>query len=123
MAKKDKVEVVEQTPVDAYGEFEMMNPGKYERAVSMVGNTDDKRAILAAYDSLGGFIRYQNNKVLTGGFWNFKTKQPHVEPQPKILRRQAAVVEETVEVVDVVDVETEAPKRGRGKKTKEAETE
>lgn len=105
--------------VDAFGDFEMVNQGKYDRAVAIVGNTDDKRALLAAYDSLGGFIRYQNSKVFTGAFWDFKNKRPHEDPQPRILRRQAAVVEETIEVADVEVVD--APKKGRGKKVEETE--
>lgn len=114
---KEKVEAPKA--VDAFGEFEMVNQGKYDRAVAIVGNTDDKRAILAAYDSLGGYIRYQNSKVMTGGFWDFKNKRPHEKPAPRVLRRQAAVVEETVEVAEVESVDT--PKRGRGKKAEETE--
>lgn len=118
MAKK-KEEVIERkepVAVDRYGDFEMLNQGKYDRAVAAVGGTDDKLAVLVEYDRMGGFIRHNGAKVLTGGFWNFKDKRPRENPQPKVLRRQAAVVEETIEVV-----EAETPKRGRKAKDEEAE--
>lgn len=112
------VERKEPVAVDRYGEFEMLNQGKYDRAVAAVGGADDKLAVLVEYDRLGGFIRHGGAKVITGAFWNFKEKRPHENPQPKVLRRQAAVIEETVEVV-----ETEVPKRGRKAKEEVEETE
>lgn len=115
--KEEVVERKEPEAVDSFGDFEMLNQGKYDRAVAAVGSDEDKLAILVEYDRLGGFIRHNGAKVVTGSFWNFKDKKRQENPQPKVLRRQAAFVEETVEVVEVV----EAPKRGR--KAKEDETE
>lgn len=97
MAKKQTEKKVPDA-VDSFGEFEMVNPLKHQRAVDAVGS-DDKAALLAEYDRLGGFIRYQGNKVISGAFWNAKTNSRVVDPQPKILRKQAAVVEETIEVI------------------------
>lgn len=122
--KKEK-EIEPKIPdaVDAFGEFEMVNRDKYDRAVTAVGNADDKRAIITEYDRLGGFIRYQGNKVFNGCFWDFKNRVAIAEPKVRFLKRQAAVVEETVEV-DAVEVEdTETPKRGRGRKTTEENAE
>lgn len=116
MAKKNievAVERKEPVAVDRYGDFEMLNQGKYDRAVAAVGNADDKLAILTEYDRMGGFIRHNGAKVITGAFWNFKDKRPHENPQPKVLRRQAAFVEESVEVVETK----------RGRKAKDEETE
>lgn len=112
------VERKDPVAVDRYGDFEMLNQGKYDRAVAAVGGTEDKLAILTEYDRMAGFIRHNGAKVITGGFWNFKDKRPHENPQPRVLRRQAAVVEETVEVV-----EAESPKRGRKAKEEVEETE
>lgn len=113
---KEKVEKKEPVAVDEWAGFEMMNQGKYDRAVASVG-TEDKRALLTEYDRLGGFIRHNGSKVITGSFWDSKKGTPVENPQPKVLRRQAAVVEETIEVVDVA-VE-DKPKRA--KKTEDAE--
>lgn len=108
--KKEK-EVVAKVPesIDSFGDFEMINQPKYDRAVAAVGNTDDKLAILVEYDRLGGYIRYQGSKVFTGAFWDFKSKKPVENPSPRILRKQAAVVEETIEVAAV---EVATKKRG-----------
>lgn len=99
MAKKTEKKVPDA--IDTAGEFEFVNPLKYQRAVDAVG-TDDKDALLAEYDRLGGFIRYQGNKVITGSFWNRKSNSRVENPAPKVIRRQAAFVEETIEVVDEV---------------------
>lgn len=97
MAKKQTEKKVPDA-VDSFGEFEMVNPLKYQRAVDKVG-ADDKEALLAEYDRLGGFIRYQGSKVISGAFWNAKTNSRVENPMPKILKKQAAVVEETIEVI------------------------
>ena len=112
MAKKTEKKVPDA--VDNFGEFEFVNPLKYQRAVDAVG-ADDKEALLAEYDRLGGFIRYQGSKVISGAFWNAKTNSRITDPMPKILKRQAAVVEETVEVVHV------GSKKGKAKETETAE--
>jgi len=115
---KQKVQNDEPAAIDEWSGFEMINQGKYDRAVATVGNTENKQAILVEYDRLGGYIRYNGAKVLTGSFWDSKKKAPVENPQPKVLRRQAAVVEETVEVVEV-----DTPKRGRKAKEEVEETE
>lgn len=117
--KKEAVETKIPDAVDAFGEFEMVNRDKYDRAVAAVGNSDDKRAIITEYDRLGGFIRYQGNKVFNGCFWDTKNRVAIAEPKVRFLKRQAAVVEETVEVA-AVEVE-DKPQRGRGRKTEEVE--
>jgi len=95
MAKKEKVEAPKA--IDTFGDFEFINQQKYDRAVGAIG-ADDKAALLAEYDKLGGFIRYQGNKVINGAFWDRKKNTRVENPQPKILRQQAAVVEEVIEV-------------------------
>lgn len=112
MKKKKDEEVVVAPAVDTYGDFEFVNPLKYERAVASVGS-EDKAALMAEYDRLGGFIRYQGSKVLSGAFWDKRTNSPVANPMPKVLRRQAAVVEETIEVVTV---------EAKGKKAKKKRT-
>lgn len=112
MAKKTEKKIPDA--VDTFGEFEFVNPLKYQRAVDAVG-ADDKEALLAEYDRMGGFIRYQGSKVINGAFWDKKTNSRVVEPMPKILKRQAAVVEETVEVVHA------EPKKNKSKKEEDAE--
>ena len=100
MKKKVNDEVVVAPAVDSYGDFEFINPLKYQRAVDAVGS-DDKAALLAEYDRLGGFIRHNGNKVINGSFWDRRTNSRVENPAPKVLKRQASVVEETVEVVAV----------------------
>ena len=96
MAKKTEKKIPDA--VDKFGDFEFVNPLKYQRAVDAVG-IEDKEALLAEYDRIGGYIRYQGNKVINGAFFDRKTNSRIANPAPKILRRQASVVEETVEVV------------------------
>jgi hypothetical protein len=110
MAKKQEKKVPEA--VDAFGDFEFINKTKYDRAVETLGGADDKEALIAEYDRLGGYIRYQGNKVINGSFWDKKTNSRVSNPTPKILRKQAAVVEESVEVVAV---------EGKAKKAKKEE--
>ncbi len=106
-----KVKAEKKVPdaVDTFGEFEFVNPLKYQRAVDAVG-ADDKEALLAEYDRLGGFIRYQGSKVISGAFWNAKTNSRITDPMPKILKRQAAVIEETIEVIHEVKPAKKAKK-------------
>ena len=113
MAKKTEKKIPDA--VDNFGEFEFVNPLKSQRAVDAVG-ADDKETLLAEYDRLGGFIRYQGSKVINGAFWDKKTNSRVANPAPKVLRRQAAVVEETVEVIHEV-------KATKGKKSETVETE
>jgi len=94
--------------VDEFNGFEFINSLKYERAVAEVGNTDNKEALLVAYDRLGGYIRYQGSKVINGAFWDRKTKSAVKDPAPKIRKVQEAVVEETIEIAEV-----EAPKEAK----------
>lgn len=108
MAKEEKKVA---PAVDNFGDFEFINPLKYQRAVDNLGSADDKGALLAEYDRLGGFIRYQGSKVIQGAFWDRKRNVRIEDPMPKVLRRQAAFVEETIEEV-VADV----PKSRRGRK-------
>jgi hypothetical protein len=110
MAKKTEKKIPDA--VDSFGDFEFVNPLKYQRAVDTVG-TDDKEALLAEYDRLGGFIRHQGSKVINGAFWDKKTNSRVENPMPKVLKRQAAVIEETVEVVHA------EVKKGKSKKEEE----
>jgi hypothetical protein len=96
-----KTERKEPIAVDRFGDFEFINKTKYDRAVEIVGNTEDKEALLVEYDRLGGFIRHQGSKVINGAFWDKKTNSKVNDPAPKILRKQAAVIEESIEVVTV----------------------
>ncbi len=102
--------------VESFGDFEFMNQLKYERAITAVGS-EDKAAILAEYDRLGGFIRYKGHKVVNGAFWDSRKNQRVEKPEPKIIREQAAVVEETIEApIDGEDSdESEEKPKGRGR--------
>lgn len=111
MAKK--MEKKEAPAVDETSGFEFINPLKYQRAVDAVGS-DDKAALLAEYDRLGGFIRYQGNKVINGCFWDRRSNSRVEKPMPKVIRKQASIVEETIEVV------IDEPKK-KGKKDEEVE--
>lgn len=114
MAKKP--EKKEAKAVASIDSFEIMNQGKYERAIEAAGGDENKALVLAHYDRLGGFIRYQGNKVLNGAFWDRKTDSPVENPEPKIRRQQQAVVEETIEMVKPAKDEQEAPKKKTTKK-------
>ena len=115
MAKKEEKKV--PPAVESFCDFEFINPLKYQRAVDNLGSADDKAALLAEYDRLGGFIRYQGNKVIQGAFWDRKRNVRVENPMPKVLKRQAAFVEENIE-----EVVAEVPAR-RGRKAKEEEVE
>ena len=106
-AEKEEKKVPEA--VDTFEGFEFMNQLKYERAVATVGDLD-KAALLAEYDRIGGFIRYNGNKVINGAFWDSKRNVRVESPAPKMIKRQEAVVEETIEVAPI-----EAPKEKKAK--------
>lgn len=77
--------------------FTLVNPEKVDRAIfgavngegNYVGGIVSDRdtgeyapeALLAEYDRLGGLILKRKDKVKTGSFYNFKTKQPRREPE------------------------------------------
>ena len=114
MAKQTvKKETKAVAKVDA---FEIMNQSKYERAVEAAGGEDNKELVLAHYDRLGGFIRHQGNKVLNGAFWDKKTDSPIDKPEPRVRRRQEAVVEETIAPVQK-SKEKEVDSKASTKKT------
>lgn len=93
MAKKKQEESV------VVGKFELVNKAKVERAIATVGNNE--QAILAEYDKLGGFIRYEGNKVVNGAFFDRKTGKVVADPKPRVIKKQKAIIEEEIEVVEV----------------------
>lgn len=103
------------------GKFELVNKGKVERAKAIAG--DDEKAILVEYDKLGGFIRYEGNKVVNGAFYDKKTGQAIGDAKPRVIKKQKAIIEEEIEEVELDDEDVETPKaKAKGKK-KEVETE
>ena len=102
MVKGKATEPVVKEPeaVDEYQGFEFMSQLKYERAIAAVGN-EDMGAVLAEYDRLGGYIRYEGSKVINGAFWDSRKGMRVENPLPKILKKQAAIVEETIEVTPI----------------------
>jgi len=102
------------------GKFELVNTLKVERAMNAVGR--DEQAILVEYDKLGGFIRYEGNKVINGAFYDRKTGKAVVDPKPRIIKKQKAIIEEEIEEVSV-DEEESRPKARRGRKEETVEEE
>lgn len=102
MVKGKATDVVVKEPeaIDEYQGFEFMSQLKYERAIAAVGS-DDMGAVLAEYDRLGGYIRYQGSKVINGAFWDSRKNARIEDPMPKILKKQAAIVEETIEITPI----------------------
>lgn len=113
--KPEKKEAKAVAEVDS---FEIMNNSKYERAIEAAGGNENKALVLAHYDRLGGFIRYQGNKVLNGAFWDRKTDSPVENPEPKVRRRQQAIIEETI--APVKETKEEETKKAAKKTTKKA---
>ena len=92
------------------GDFELVNVLKVERAIEAVGDKDEEK-VICEYDKLGGLIRHNGAKVITGAFWDRVNGKAIAmkDAKPKILKKQAAVVEEEIDL-DMDEDEEDAPK-------------
>ena len=115
--------------------YECVNESKVHRAIhgsvvaggmakGGVGKDASDDQILAKYDSLGGLIEKDGNKVKTGSFWDFKKQAPKKDPEVIFLFR--ALDGDLVEVpegkklpmeVEAAKLHAEAEKKPKKKKS------